>query len=80
LNRIGVRYVIAGKPFEIVGWEDGVLPAHFQVVSRGWKALQTGVSEAHHDEIPTENEVVNFPWLDNWPGALSTGGSERGRE
>ena len=52
----------------------------FQVVSRGWKALQTGVSDAHHDEIPTENAVINFPWLDNWPGALSTGGSEHGRE
>jgi hypothetical protein len=36
------------------------LPA-FQVVSRGWGKLQTGVSESHHDEIPTENEVVNLP-------------------
>jgi hypothetical protein len=29
LNRIGVHYVIAGKPPEILGWEDGVLPAQF---------------------------------------------------
>lgn len=33
----------------------------FQVVSHGWNALQTGVSEDHHDEIPAEGEVVNFP-------------------
>jgi murein DD-endopeptidase len=33
----------------------------FQVVSHGWKALQRGVSEEHRDEIPVENEVVNFP-------------------
>jgi len=32
----------------------------FQVVSHGWKQLQTGVSESHHDEIPLEDEVVNF--------------------
>jgi hypothetical protein len=36
------------------------LPA-FEVVSHGWKQLQTGVSEAHHDEIPLEDEVVNLP-------------------
>ncbi|HZS61846.1 MAG TPA: M23 family metallopeptidase [Gemmatimonadaceae bacterium] len=33
----------------------------FQVVSHGWKQLQAGVSEAHHDEIPLEDEVVTFP-------------------
>lgn len=33
----------------------------FVVVSHGWSALQSGVSDEHHDEIPTESEVVNFP-------------------
>ena len=33
----------------------------FTVVSHGWKQVQTGVSESHHDEIPLEDEVVNLP-------------------